>query len=108
VDYHGCNGNCSLTIEGFAMVYLEAATTTSTHIDGCFINAVAPNSRQVGGAPGMNAWQEFANDRNFLHANQVSPSELEALKHALFMGTVTCKEDLMFLLNAIRGPARRP
>jgi hypothetical protein len=56
----------------------------------------------------MNAWQEFANDRNFLHANQVSPSELEALKHALFMGTVTCKEDLMFLLNAIRGPARRP
>jgi hypothetical protein len=57
VDYHGCNGNCALTIEGFAMVYLEAATTTSTSINGCFINAVAPNSIASSSAPALGAVQ---------------------------------------------------
>lgn len=36
VDYTGCNGNCSLTIEGFAQIYLEQSTTSS-EIDGCFV-----------------------------------------------------------------------
>jgi hypothetical protein len=56
--------------------------------------------------PGMNAWEELANDAKFLRDNWVTPSELEALKHASLMGSVTCKEDMMFILNAIRGPAR--
>jgi hypothetical protein len=58
------------------------------------------------GMLGMNAWEEFANDPKFLRDNWVTPSELEALKHASLMGSVTCKEDIMFILNAIRGPAR--
>ena len=57
VDYHGCTGNCPLTIEGFAMIYLEAATTTGTHIDGCFVKAVTADSIAVASAPGLGALQ---------------------------------------------------
>jgi hypothetical protein len=55
---------------------------------------------------GRNAWQEFASDAKFLRDNWVTPSELEALKHASFMGSVECKEDMMFILKAIRGDDR--
>ena len=57
VDYHGCTGNCGLTIEGFAMIYLEAATTTSTHIDGCFVQAITADSIASSSAPGLGASQ---------------------------------------------------
>jgi Flp pilus assembly protein TadG len=57
VDYHGCTGNCPLTIEGFAMIYLEAATTTSTHIEGCFVKAITADSIAVASAPGLGALQ---------------------------------------------------
>ena len=57
VDYHGCTGNCPLTIEGFAMIYLEAATTTSTHIDGCFVKAITADSIAIASAPGLGALQ---------------------------------------------------
>jgi hypothetical protein len=57
VDYHGCTGNCPLTIEGFAMIYLEAATTTSTHIEGCFVKAITSDSIAVASAPGLGALQ---------------------------------------------------
>lgn len=40
VDYHGCTGSCSMTIEGFALIYLEPATTTSISINGCFVSAM--------------------------------------------------------------------
>jgi hypothetical protein len=36
VDFTGCNGNCSLTIEGFAQVYLEQ-DSTSTSMDACYV-----------------------------------------------------------------------
>jgi Flp pilus assembly protein TadG len=52
VDYTGCNGNCSLTIEGFAEIYLEQ-TTTSTEIDGCFVKSIGPTSTGSAGAPGL-------------------------------------------------------
>ena len=35
-------------------------------------------------------------------------SELESLKHASFMGSITRKEDLLFILEAIRGRSSRP
>ena len=57
VDYHGCTGNCLLTIEGFAMIYLEAATTTGTHIDGCFVKAISADSIASSSAPGLGALQ---------------------------------------------------
>jgi Putative Flp pilus-assembly TadE/G-like len=57
VDFHGCTGNCGLTIEGFAMIYLEAATTTGTHIDGCFVKAITADSIASSSAPGLGAFQ---------------------------------------------------
>lgn len=57
VDYHGCTGNCSLTIEGFAEIYLEPATTTSTDINGCFVSAVVPNTIASSSAPALGALQ---------------------------------------------------
>jgi hypothetical protein len=57
VDYHGCTGNCPLVIEGFAMIYLEAATTTGTHIDGCFVKAISADSIASSSAPGLGALQ---------------------------------------------------
>jgi len=57
VDYHGCTGSCALTIEGFAMIYLEPATTTGTNINGCFVKAIIPNSIAGSGAPGLGALQ---------------------------------------------------
>ena len=56
VDYHGCTGNCGLTIEGFAMIYLEG-TSTGTHIDGCFVKAITADSIAVASAPGLGALQ---------------------------------------------------
>lgn len=57
VDYHGCTGNCPLTIEGFAMIYLEPATTTSTNINGCFVKEITADSIASSSAPGLGAFQ---------------------------------------------------
>ena len=75
----------------------------NARLGGSSVSSDALNAR---GVLGMNAWEEFANDPKFLRDNWVTPSELEALKHASLMGSVTSKEDIMFILNAIRGPAR--
>jgi hypothetical protein len=55
----------------------------------------------------MNAWGEFASDADFLRANGVTAVELQSLKRVSFMGTVSCKEDLLLILEAIRGSSRR-
>jgi putative Flp pilus-assembly TadE/G-like protein len=57
VDYHGCTGDCSLTIEGFALIYLEPATTTSTNINGCFVQAIAANTIASSTAPALGGFQ---------------------------------------------------
>jgi hypothetical protein len=45
VDFEGCTGNCtSLKIEGFALIYLELASTSATNITGCFVRGVAANT----------------------------------------------------------------
>jgi hypothetical protein len=55
VDYHGCTGSCSITVEGFALIYLEPATTTGTSINGCFVKAVAADTVTAAGAPQLGA-----------------------------------------------------
>jgi hypothetical protein len=52
VDYTGCTGNCSLTIEAFAEIYLEQSST-GTEIDGCFVKALAPDAVVSGSSPGV-------------------------------------------------------
>ena len=55
VDYHGCTGSCNVTAEGFALIYLEPATTTGTSINGCFVKAVAADTITASGAPQLGA-----------------------------------------------------
>ena len=74
---------------------------------GTGASSVLPLSSAARGVLWTNAWKEFANDADFLHANGVGAAELESLKHVSFMGTVTCKEDLLLILEAIRGSTRR-
>jgi hypothetical protein len=56
VDFHGCNGRCTMTIEGFALIYLEQSST-GTNIDGCFVKAVTASSIASSSAPGLGALQ---------------------------------------------------
>jgi Flp pilus assembly protein TadG len=41
VNFAGCTGNCSLTIQGFAQIYLEPGTT-STSMTGCYVGVGDP------------------------------------------------------------------
>ncbi len=52
VDFNGCGGNCSLAIEGFALVYLDQ-TSSSTQINGCFVSSVVPNTIAGATAPAL-------------------------------------------------------
>ena len=54
VDYTGCHGKCSLTIEAFVEVYLMPSSSGS-EIDGCLVQAVAANSVGSTTAPQLGA-----------------------------------------------------
>jgi hypothetical protein len=55
VDYHGCTGSCTMTIEGFALIYLDPKKTTSTDIEGCFVKEVTQNTIVTSTSPGLGA-----------------------------------------------------
>jgi hypothetical protein len=55
VDYHFCTGSCSLTIEGFALIYMDPSRTTSTDIEGCFVKEVTQDTITLSTAPGLGA-----------------------------------------------------
>ena len=48
VNFTNCNGNCSMQIEGFALMYLEQGSTTSA-INACYI---ASSNCTTAGSPG--------------------------------------------------------
>jgi hypothetical protein len=52
VDYHGCTGSCSMTIEGFALIYLDS-TSTTTQINGCFVKGIQQYTIQSATAPDL-------------------------------------------------------
>ena len=55
VDFTGCNGSCSMNIEGFAQVYLEQDSTTSA-IDACFVQgSTTSNVLGSSAAPNLGA-----------------------------------------------------
>ena len=49
VDFTGSAGKSSLTIEGFAEIYIDPAGTTDTTINGCFVDSLVPTT--VAGGP---------------------------------------------------------
>lgn len=52
VNFTGCNGSCSLTIEGFAQMYLEQTSTTSA-IQACYISNNTCTTQGSASAPNL-------------------------------------------------------
>jgi len=51
---------------------------------------------------------QIRNDRELIERLRISPRELEALSKCVLLGTLTCKQDMLFILRQIReagGPA---
>ena len=52
VNFTGCNGNCNLTIEGFALMYLEQGSTTAA-INACYVSTNNCQTAGSAGAPNL-------------------------------------------------------
>ena len=53
-------------------------------------------------------WDEFCDDHELLERLRVTPQELDALKNCVLLGTITCQQDVLFILQQIRiatGPS---
>ena len=48
---------------------------------------------------------EIRNDRELIHRLSITPQELEALSKCALLGTLTCKQDMLFILRQIREAA---
>ena len=64
-----------------------------------FLTATAP-----GAADGQNKFfEEFCQDRKSVEALRVTAYELMALSRASLLGELASKDDVLFMLNQIRG-----
>ena len=52
VNFTNCNGNCTMTIEGFALMYLEQGSTTSA-INACYISKNTCTTEGSASAPNL-------------------------------------------------------
>lgn len=59
-----------------------------------------PESRTEGEPSSV--FKEFCRDRESIRNLSVTKQELEALSRASLLGTLTCKEDLLFMLRQLR------
>src|SRR6266404_3186233 len=66
-----------------------------------------PSVQPMVTAARRDAWEEFINDKKIISAYRVSPREIESLKNGSLLGSVTCKEDILFILKTVRGSGRR-
>ena len=48
-------------------------------------------------------WERFSKDRELLERLRVTTQELESLANCVLLGTLTCKQDLLFILKQIRS-----
>jgi hypothetical protein len=47
-------------------------------------------------------WDQFDHDHELIERLRITPDEIDALQHCAFLGTLTCKQDLLFILRQIR------
>jgi hypothetical protein len=47
-------------------------------------------------------WDQFRDDIEMLARLRVTPQEVTALKNCVLLGTLTCKQDMLFILRQIR------
>jgi hypothetical protein len=51
---------------------------------------------------------QIRNDHELIERLKITPEELEALSKCSMFGTLTCKQDMLFILRQIRQPSGRP
>ena len=47
-------------------------------------------------------WDQFQQDRELIDRLRITPNEIEMLARCAMLGTLTCKQDLLFILRQIR------
>src|ERR1700687_4404184 len=47
-------------------------------------------------------WDQFRHDHELIERLRITPDEVDALEHCALLGTLTCKQDLLFILRQIR------
>jgi hypothetical protein len=51
-------------------------------------------------------WDQFRDDRELMARLRITPNEIDTLAHCALLGTLTCKQDLLFILRQIREATR--
>lgn len=57
---------------------------------------------------GSDFLDQIRNDRHLIERLKITPEELEALSKCSLFGTLTCKQDMLFILRQIREASGRP
>ena len=57
---------------------------------------------------GSDFLDQIRNDRHLIERLKITPEELEALSKCSMFGTLTCKQDMLFILRQIREAITRP
>ena len=60
--------------------------------------AASPDKRDL--------WDQFRDDRELIRRLRITPSEIDSLQHCALLGTLTCKQDFLFILRQIREATR--
>ncbi len=47
-------------------------------------------------------WKQLRHDHELVARLRITPEEIDALEHCALLGTLTCKQDLLFILRQIR------
>jgi hypothetical protein len=47
-------------------------------------------------------WDELCHDHELIERLKITPDEIDALRNCALLGTLTCKQDLLFILRQIR------
>src|SRR5271156_7134827 len=66
-----------------------------------------PGSREK-----RDVWEQFRHDHELIERLRIPPPEMDSLSRCALLGTLTCKQDLLFILRQIReataGPGTPP
>ncbi len=60
--------------------------------------AASPDKRDL--------WDQFRHDHELIRRLKITPNEIDSLQHCALLGTLTCKQDFLFILRQIREATR--
>ena len=66
------------------------------------MNNGTPDSLALAARPQSAILDEIRNDHELIARLKITPQELEALSKCVLLGTLTCKQDMLFILRQIR------